>query len=112
MVILADRLVALREVVALLHLDAFEARSLRRSRDLEFRRLHGDLHDVHGFVVRLHVFVGQRTARMILAAACLCFFEEAPVRGRIEWALEDRDVAFDPDESRRSAALRSKWSAR
>ena len=60
MVGLAERLVALREVVAFLHFEAFERLDhLRRvGAAVEFASHHGDFRRVQGFIVRLHVAVG------------------------------------------------------
>src|SRR5262245_37286366 len=65
-VLLAQRLVALRKVVTLLHLEAFQRldqlhRVLAPS---EPGLLHADLQGVHALEVRLHVAIGQRAARI------------------------------------------------
>ena len=74
MVFLAEHLVALREVVAFLHLQAFERLDQlhRVLAALELRLLHAELEGVHRLEVRLHVAVGQRTGRIDLPSAAPC----------------------------------------
>ena len=78
MVFLAQRLVALREVVAFLHLEAFERLDQLHGivAALELRHFHADLHGVQRLVVRLHVFVRQRTRRIDLCQPRFGFVEE------------------------------------
>jgi len=57
------------------------------------------LERVHGLIVRLHVTVGQRAGPIDLGQPLLGLVEEAVVIGRIQRALEDRDVAVDGDEA-------------
>src|SRR5665213_4115058 len=101
MVFLADVLVTLREVVAQLHLEAFERRDQLHGvlRAVELRFLHRDFHRVESLVVRLHVFVGQRPGRVDLGEPLLCLVEELVMRRSVEWTLEHRDVAIDADEA-------------
>ena len=101
-VLLAQHLVALREVVAFLHLQAFEGLDQlhRVGAALELRLLHADLEGVHGLVVRLHVAVGQRTrtgrsAFSRFTASSKNFL----CARRIERRVEHRDVAVDADEA-------------
>ena len=63
MVLLAQDLVALREVVAFLHLQPFQGLDQLHGvlAAAEAGLLHADLERIHGFIIRLHVAVGERT---------------------------------------------------
>jgi hypothetical protein len=97
---LAQRLVALREVVAFLHFEALERldQLVGVVAAVELRRDHGDLYGVHGLVVRLHVAIGQWPRRVDLGQSCFGFIEEPVQIGSIKRPLEYRDVAIDGDE--------------
>src|SRR6185503_1377311 len=92
MIFLAERLVALREVVALLHLQPFERfdQLHRVLAATELALLHADLERVHSLVVRLCVAIGIRVAGVDLRQALLGFVEELVERRRIKRAGEDR----------------------
>ena len=77
-IFLAQGLVALREVVALLDLETLERLDQLHGvlAAVELRFLHGDLHRVESLIVRLHILVGPRTARIDLGQAFLGFLEE------------------------------------
>src|SRR5262245_26949346 len=67
-VVTPDRLVALREIVALLDLEALQGCDElgRVLTALEAGLLDAQLHEVHGLEVRLHEAVGKRAARIDL----------------------------------------------
>src|SRR4029077_16579008 len=75
---LAQRFVALREVVTFLHFEALERldQLVGVVAAVELRRDHGDLYGVHGLVVRLHVAIGQWPRRVDLGQSCFGFIEE------------------------------------
>src|SRR5258708_5983271 len=101
MVLLAEHLVALREVVAFLHLQAFERLDElhRVVAAAEARFLHADLYGIHRFIIRLHVAVGRWTSGIDHLEADTCLFQELLVRGRVERTFENRKVAIDADEA-------------
>ena len=100
-VLLAQHLVALREVVPFLHLQPFQRLDELHGvgAALELRLLHADLEGVHGLVVRLHVAVGQRTGRVDRLQPLQRLVEELLVRRCIERPFEHRDIAVDADEA-------------
>ncbi len=100
-VFLAQGLVALREVVARLDLEALQRLDQLRGvlAALEARLLHAELEEVHGLEVGLHVAVGQRAGRIDLLEARHRFVEELLVGRRVERALHDRDVPVDAHEA-------------
>src|SRR2546425_2721946 len=100
-VVLAERLVSLREVIALLDLQTLERLDElhRVLAPAETRLLHAELQEVHRLIVRLHVAVGQRAARVDLLEPRHGFVEELLVRGGVQRRLEHRYVAIDPDEA-------------
>src|SRR5258706_7409927 len=101
MVLLAEHLVALREVVAFLHLQAFERLDElhRVVAAAEARFLHAELYGIHRFIIRLHVAVGRWTSGIDHLEADTCLFQELLVRGRVERTFENRKVAIDADEA-------------
>src|SRR5579885_3446298 len=107
-VVLAQGLVALREVLALLDLETLERLDQLHGvlAVVELRLLHGDLHRVERLVVRLHVFVGTRARWIDLDQALLGLFVELFVGRRVERPLEDRNVTVDGGEALDLVALR------
>src|SRR5262245_39557772 len=85
-VLLAEQLVALREVVALLHLEPFERLDQLHGvlAALEAGLFHADLEGVHRLVVRLRVAVGQRPRGVDLLEAHHRVVEELLVVRGIE----------------------------
>src|SRR5262245_2671429 len=85
-ILLAQGLVPLREVVALLHLEALEGLDeLHRVPAVpEARLLHADLEHVDALEVRLHVAVRQRPGRVDRLQARGGVLEEALVGGRVQ----------------------------
>src|SRR6266446_2839096 len=100
-ILLAEHLVALREVVAFLHLQAFERLDQLHGvlAAAEARFLHAELHGIHGLVVRLYVAIGQRTGGIDLPEPHARLFQELLVRRRVERTFENRKVAIDADEA-------------
>src|SRR5579883_1515806 len=101
MILLAEHLVALRKVVAFLHLEAFEGLDElhRVLAAAESRFLHAELQSIHRLIIRLHVAVGKRTGGVDFLEADAGLFQELPVRRRIERAFKNRKVAIDADEA-------------
>src|SRR3972149_4604503 len=93
-VLLAEELVALREVVALLHLEALERLDElhRVLAPAEARLLDPELEGVHAFVVRLDGAVGGRAARGDRLGPGHGGGEELLVGGGVQHAREDRHV--------------------
>src|SRR3989475_671082 len=94
-------LVALREVVAFLHLQALESfdelhRVLVAS---EAALLHADLERVYRLEVRLHVAIRQGARRVDLLERRHRLVEELLVRRRVQRRVEHGDVPVDADES-------------
>src|SRR4029453_9257521 len=83
MVFLAQELVPLRKIVALLHLETLEGLDELHRVFLaaEARLLHADAERVHRLVVRLHVPVGQGTGGIDLLEALGGFLEEPLLMG-------------------------------
>src|SRR5262245_17768672 len=100
-VIFAERLVPLREVVALRDLQALERLDElhRVFAPAEGRLLHAELQEVHRLEVRLHVSIGQRAARVDLLQPRHGLVKELLVRGSVQRRLEHRHVAIDPDKA-------------
>src|SRR5438132_7189923 len=100
-VVLAERLVSLREVVALLDLQTLERLDElhRILAPAEARLLHAELQEVHRLVVRLHVPVGQRAAWIDLLEPRHGLVEELLVRSGVQRRVEHRHVAIDPDKA-------------
>src|SRR3990172_7508692 len=100
-VILAEELVALGEVVALLHLEPLERPDElhRVLAPAEARLLHAELEGVHALVVRLDVAVGARPARIHGLEPGPRVVEEPLVGRGVQHAREDRHVAVDADEA-------------
>src|SRR6266446_1562998 len=100
-ILLAEHLVALREVVAFLHLQAFERLDQLHGvlAAAEARFLHAELQGIHRLIVRLHVAVGQRTGGIDLLEADAGVFQEPLMCRRIERTLENRNVSIDADEA-------------
>src|SRR5262249_55566568 len=109
-IVLAQRLVALREVVSLLELQPFQGLDQLRSvlAAAETGLLHADLEGIHGLEVRLDVAVGQRARWIDLLESGHGVIEEFPVRGRVERRIENRDVAVDAHEPLDLASQRRK----
>ena len=101
MVLGAQVLVALREVVAFLHVETFEGLDEvhRVLAALELRLLDAELEAVHRLEVRLDVAVGQRVVGRDRLQRRQRVLVEFLVVGRIERPLEHRDVAVDADEA-------------
>src|SRR5262245_6735406 len=99
-VFLAERLVALGEVVALLDLHPFEGLDElhRVLAPAEARLLDSQFQEVHGLEVRLDVAVRQRAGRVDLLEGRDGLVEELLVVGRVERRVHDGHVAVDPDE--------------
>src|SRR5262245_21828385 len=97
----AQGLVALGEVVPLLHLQAFQGfDELHRVLAApESGLLHAHLEGVDALEIRLHVAVGERAARIDLLEPRRRVLEERLVGRRIERALEHGNVAVDADEA-------------
>src|SRR5258705_9680733 len=85
-VFLPDRLVALREVVALLHFHAFQGLDQvhRVLAAAEPRLLHAELQEVHRLEVRLHIAVRQRARRIDLLELDDGLVEELLVVRRVQ----------------------------
>src|SRR5262249_4495070 len=100
-VFLPDRLVALREVVALLHFHAFQRldQVVRVLAAAEAGLLHAELEEVHRLEVRLDVAVRQRAGRIDLLELDDGLVEELLVVGRVQRRVHHRDVAVDADEA-------------
>src|SRR6266545_903624 len=93
-------LVALREVVAFLHLEALEGldelhRVLTAS---ESTLLHADLERVHRLEVRLDIAIGQRARGIDLLERRHRLVEELLVRRRVQRRVEHGHVPVDADE--------------
>src|SRR5262245_55596620 len=101
MVFFAEHFVALREVVALLHLQTLESIDELHCVLLavETRLRHADLERVHCLVVRLHVAVRQRARGIDLLQALDRLVEEALMVRRVQHPVEDRHVAVDAYEA-------------
>src|SRR5262245_44048489 len=97
----AERLVALRKVVGLLHLEAFERLDELRGvlATAEARLLHTELEEIDGLEVGLHVAIRQRSRRVDLLEPRDRVVEEALVGGGVERRLHHRHVAVDADEA-------------
>src|SRR5581483_11960898 len=97
----SERLVALREVLALLRLEPLEGLDELRGvlASLESRALDPQPERVHRLVVRLHVAVRQRPAGIDLLEPRHRVLEESLVVGGVERALQHRDVPVDADEA-------------
>src|SRR5574341_2074596 len=100
-VLLAEELVPLREVVALLHLQALERLDElhRVLAPAEARLLHADLEGVYALEVRLHVAVRRRAARVDGLEPGQGVVEEPLVVRRVQYALQHRHVAVDAHEA-------------
>src|SRR6516164_9494078 len=101
MVGLAQRLVALWEIIAFLHFEAFERLDQLHGivAAVEFRSHHRHLQSIHGLVVRLHVAIGQRSRRIDLGEPCFGVVEEPAMVRRVQRPLEYRDITIDGDEA-------------
>src|SRR5262249_49467223 len=99
-VVLPEGLVALREVVAFLHLEPFQRLDElhRVLAALEARLLDAELERVHGLVVRLDVAVRQRPRRVDLLEPGNGLVHELLVGRRVERPLQDRQGAGGPGE--------------
>src|SRR5712691_3402508 len=99
-VLLAERLVALGEVVALLDFHPLEGLDElhRVLATAEARLLDPQLQEVRGLEVRLHVAIGERPGRVDLLQRGHRLVEELPVVRRVERRVEHGDIAVDPDE--------------
>src|SRR5215470_9535652 len=97
-VLLAERLVALREVVGLLDLHALEGLDELHAilAPAELRPLHAELEEVDALEVGLHVAVGQRHPQRSQARDRVV--EELLVVRGVELALEQRNVAIHAHE--------------
>src|SRR6185295_19897230 len=106
MILLAQGLVALREVVALLHLEALEGLDELHGvlAAAEAGLLHADLEGIDALVVRLHVAVRKRPGRVDLLQAGRRVLEEVLVGRGVEHAFEDGDIPVDADEALTLAA--------
>ena len=100
-ILLAQRLVPLREVVALLHLEASSSLDElhRVLAAAEAGLLHADLEGIDALVVRLHVAVRKRAGRVDLLQAGRRVLEEVLVGRGVEHAFEDGDIPVDADEA-------------
>src|SRR5258705_11052443 len=94
MILLAEGLVALREVVALLHLEAFEGLDELHGvlAALEPGLLYADLEGIDALVVRLHVAIRKRPARVDLLEAGRPALGEVLWEGGVDGALADGGV--------------------
>src|SRR5712664_5011998 len=99
-VLLAEGLVALREVVPLLDLHALERLDQlhRVLAAAEGGPLDAELQKVRRLEVRLDVPVRQRARRVDLLQGRHRLVEELPVRGRVERRVQHGDVTIDADE--------------
>ena len=100
-ILLAQHLVALREVVAFLHLEPLQGLDQLHGvlAAFEARLLHADLEGVHGLVVRLHVAVRQRPGRVDLLQTHHRIVEELLVVRGVERGIHHRHIAVDADEA-------------
>src|SRR6266508_3645934 len=100
-VFLSQRLVALREVVALLDLHTLQGLDQlhRVFPAAETGLLDPELHEIHGLEVRLDIAVRQRTGRIDLLERGDGLIEELPMVWRVQRSVEHRHVAVDADES-------------
>src|SRR5512145_36436 len=100
-VLLAQRLVALREVGPFLDLEALERRDQLHAvgAALEAGLLDADLEEVHRLVVGLHVPIRQRPGRIDRLQPLHRLVEERLVMRRVERGLHDGDVPVDPVEA-------------
>src|SRR6267143_1674024 len=100
-VFLPQRLVALREVVALFDLHALERLDQlhRVFATAEPGPLDTELQEIHGLEVRLDVAVRQRAGRVDLLEGRDGLVEELFVVRRVQRRVQHRDVAVDADES-------------
>src|SRR5258705_8572803 len=98
-VLLAEGLVALGEVVGLLDLHALEGLDQLHGvlAPAELRPLHAELEEVDPLEVGLHVAIGQGDVEGLQARHRLV--EELLVGRGVELALQQRDIAVDPDEA-------------
>src|SRR6185295_6962677 len=107
-VFLAQRLVALGEVVGLLDLQALERLDQLHGvfAPAELGALDAELEEVDGLEVGLHVAVGRRHSERLQPGHRLV--EESLVVGGVEHAFEDRHVPVDAQEAVRLGAHRGK----
>src|SRR5262245_50242214 len=91
-VLLANHLVALREIVAFLHFQTFEGLDQLHGvlPALELGFFHAELEGIHGLEVRLHVAIGQRTRWIDGLEPLDGLVEELLVGGRVERRVKHR----------------------
>ena len=101
MVLLAQDLVALGEVGALLHLEPLEGgdQLVAVFAALEARFLDPDFDGVHRLEIRLDIAVGQRAGKPGLLEAVDRLVQEGVKMRRIERRVEHRHIAVDPDKT-------------
>src|SRR5678815_1705344 len=106
MILLAEGLVPLREVVALLHLEPFEGLDELHGvlAAPEPGLLHADPEGIDALEVRLHVAVRKRPGRVDLLEAGRRILEEVLVERGVEHAFEDGNIPVDADEALTLAA--------
>src|SRR5215510_8771328 len=100
-IFLPDRLVALREIVAFLHFQAFQGldQIVGVLAAAEAGLLHAELQEVHRLEVRLHVAVRQRARWVDLLELDDGLIEELLVVRRVQRRVHHRDVPVDADEA-------------